>query len=291
MGDAAARMGDKVVTTNQKMTTSYRTLMVTSAGMIANSVQMTDCFMRVASSGQNAEMAQREYQKAVAASTFAIQQYGEYSEEAIRANERVKRAQDNVTRAQQEGTRGAIMLGMNFLQLASQIVLLNAKYGEKIGLQLASVAMDAKSNAAAIAHAAAEGIAIGASWARVAAEKAKAIAMGIAHALSGPWGWAILAGAAAVVGSVYALTASIPSKEVGGAIYETRPYLLHYEEYVETPAERRNITALLRNLDYMRIAGAKSVYIAPGAIVIQESRNPRRSAEEVVDALRRRGVI
>jgi hypothetical protein len=67
-------------------------------------------------------------------------------------------------------------------------------------------------------------------WMVVGAEKARAIAHGIANALSGPAGWAILAGAVAMSGVAMGLAATIPSRQAGGPIYRTGTYQLERGE-------------------------------------------------------------
>jgi hypothetical protein len=176
IGEAAGAMGSKVGTSTDQMDVSYRRLALTSAGLIANSIQLGDIMQRMAT-------------------------------------------------GQMDVGRGALMLAMNFLQLASQI------------------------------------------WVVVGAEHARAIAHGIANALEGPVGWAILAGAvgAAIVGT--ALAASIPSRQFGGSITQTGPYMLHAGEYV-VPHGASPIT--------INVYGAGS---------------PRETGDAVVDALRRAGVV
>jgi len=176
IGEAAGTMGSKVGASTNTMDISYRRLLLTTAGMMTNMLQLGDIMGRMAS-------------------------------------------------GQMDLGRGAIMLGLNLLQLASQI------------------------------------------WLVVGALKAQAIAHAIAHGLSGPIGWAILAGAAAAIGGALVLTASIPSRQTGGPIPQTGPYLLHAGEYVLP----RGPSALTIN-----IYGAGS---------------PRETGDAVVDALRRAGVI
>ena len=104
------------------------------------------------------------------------------------------------------------------------------------------------------------------SFAVAIAEKARAIAHAIAHALSGPLGWAILAGAIAAAGIGISLAASIPSKQYGGVVERTGPYLLHAGEFVVPRGGAITIN----------IYGAGS---------------PRATGDAVIDALRRSGVI
>lgn len=150
---------------------------------------------------------------------------------------------DRMAKGQMDLGRGAVMLTMNFLQLASQVyALMTAEWAEAA-----------------------------ASWAVTIAKKAEAVALGIVHALSAPWGWAILAGAAVAAAGVYALAESIPSRQYGGPIHETGPYLLHAGEYV-LPKD-----------------SGRTIHI--GSIIIQEARTPRETGDAVVDALRRAGSI
>lgn len=218
MGDAVANMGDKAAEGGKKMETSYKSLMVTTAGLIGNSVQLGDIM-------------------------------------------------DRMAKGQLDVGKGALMLSMNFLQLISQLSTLNTTYGKKIAVQATSIALDIKEAAADVGAAISKGVHTAASWALTAAKKAEIIALGIANTLSGPYGWAILAGAAAAAVGVYALAESIPSKQSGGPVHETGPYLLHAGEYV-LPRGASSIT--------VNVYGAGS---------------PRETGDAVVDALRRSGVI
>jgi hypothetical protein len=174
IGAAAEGMSGKVAASSGAMEISQRRLMLVSAGLIMNSVQLADIF-------------------------------------------------DRMAKGQMDIGRGALMLAMNFLQLASQI------------------------------------------WVVVGAENARAIAHSIANALSGPAGWAILAGAAAAVGVGFALASQIPSKQYGGSIETTGPYLLHAGEFV-LPRGSGGIT--------VNVYGAGS---------------PQETANTVVETLRRSG--
>jgi hypothetical protein len=124
---------------------------------------------------------------------------------------------------QMDAARGALMLGMNLLQLAAQI------------------------------------------WVVVGAEHARAIAHAIAHGV-GTLGLAVPLMIAAAAAGV-AIGAMIPSRQYGGPVFETGPYLLHAGEYVM----QRGGSAVTIN-----IYGAGS---------------PRETGDAVVDALRRAGVV
>ncbi|NVM20588.1 MAG: hypothetical protein HWN68_02270 [Desulfobacterales bacterium] len=98
-------------------------------------------------------------------------------------------------------------------------------------------------------------------WAVVGAEKARAVAHAVAHALSGPPGWAILAGAAAAAAVGIALTSQIPS----GAY-----------EHIPMQQITRQRQVLIFDVHDNRFA---SDYDAD------------RTGERIVDKLRRAGVI
>jgi hypothetical protein len=174
IGVAAEGMAGKVASSSGAMEISQRRLMLVSAGLIMNSVQLADIF-------------------------------------------------DRMAKGQMDIGRGALMLAMNFLQLASQI------------------------------------------WVVVGAENARAIAHSIANALSGPGGWAILAGAAAAVSVGFALASQIPSRHEGGPIFQSGPHDLLAGEYVL----RRGQSAITVN-----VYGAGS---------------PRETGDAVVEAIRRSG--
>jgi len=86
-------------------------------------------------------------------------------------------------------------------------------------------------------------------WAHVAALKAKATALAIVNALSGPWGWAILAGATAAAAIGIALATRIPSKQFGGPIREEGVYYLHAGEYVLPRTGGAAAGGLILNVD------------------------------------------
>jgi len=185
MGQAAGVMGSRVEETSHRMEISNQRLMLTTAGLITNMVQLGDIMHRMAS-------------------------------------------------GQMDVGRGAIMLTMNFLQLGSQIALLNAAYGGLITQKIASIALSAKEVAADIAAAAAKGAHTLATWLLVAAQKGRALASAIAAAIE-TYGLAvpiIAAAAAAVTVAVAAALSRIPSREFGGPIERGGIYRLHAGEFV-----------------------------------------------------------
>lgn len=106
-------------------------------------------------------------------------------------------------------------------------------------------------------------------WTIVKALKGVAIAQSIVHALSGPAGWAILAGAAVAAVAAYALVTQIPSRQFGGPIYETGLYKLHAGEYVLS----RNRSPVTINIYGMSPREAESI------------------SQVIVDRLRRIGAV
>jgi len=217
MAAAAGAMGAKYEEQGRRMDITNRRLMLTTAGLITNSVQLADIMGRMAS-------------------------------------------------GQMDLGRGALMLAMNFLQLGSQLVLLDTAYKGLITTKITNIALSAKEVAGDIAAAGAKAIHTAATWAQVLAEKALAVARAIAHALSGPWGWAILAGAAAAAGIGLGLAASIPTHHYEGVVPTTGPYILEKGQHVTYGS--RTVT--------INIYGAGS---------------PRETGDAVVDALRRAGAI
>jgi len=132
--------------------------------------------------------------------------------------------------------------------------------------------------AAHIAHAAQTAANTLAEWAHVAALQAKAIALSIVNALSGPWGWAILAGAIAAAGIGLALAARIPSRQFGGPIREEGVYYLHAGEYVLPRTGAAGAGGLVLNVD-ARGSTFASHYDAD------------KLANRILDVLKRAGVV
>lgn len=149
---------------------------------------------------------------------------------------------------------------------------------EKIKASSAEMEVSYKSLAVNISHLATAGLALQGTWERVAegqmsvaegavrsipalvslassiwvvvgAENARAIAHAIANALSGPVGWAILAGAVAAAATGIALASRIPSHHYEGVIQETGPYIMAKGQYVSTPgASSSGTTIHIHNL-------------------------------------------
>ncbi len=80
-----------------------------------------------------------------------------------------------------------------------------------------------------------------ATWGHVVAEKARAAAHAVAHALSGPIGWAIIAGAAGAAAAGLAISRQVPERHTGGSIPQTGLYKLEAGEQVLTRTQIRNI--------------------------------------------------
>lgn len=272
IGASAEGMGRQVSESTDHINVNYKTLMFTTAGVIANSVQLGDIM-------------------------------------------------DRMSKGQMDVGRGAVMLGINFLQLGGQIYLLYTRYGEKIAAQAASIAgdiseaasaeahavaegvraaaivvsstahgifnaikestivIDAAAAASAVAHAVAEGIRQAALWASVIAENAMAVASAIAESVAslGVAVPIIIAATAAVAVGILAAQGNIPHF-AEGAIVETPTIALIGERGPEAVIPLGN-----------RLASTQTIHV--GGIHIYESRTPRETGDAVIDALRRRGLI
>jgi len=260
IGNEVGEMGRKVEDSTRKASMSMKDLVVGFSGVATSAFSLYAAYDRVAdmqvsinranlqvkSSLNSVEDAQRRY-------NATVEKYGSASEEANAAAKDLQLAQERY----QVATERAEMMQGNLNEaimqsaltvipsLITMIANISADSDSWNKIKEASIILDAKQAAGAVAHAAAEGGRQVAIWATVVAEKARAIAHAIANALSGPWGWAILAGAAVAAGTGIALAASIPSKQYGGLIEKTQPYLLHREEYVESIEERRHVEEVL----------------------------------------------
>ena len=146
---------------------------------------------------------------------------------------------DRIAKGQMDLGRGALMLGMNFLQLASQI------------------------------------------WVVVGAENARAIAHSVANAVSGPRGWAILAGAAAAAAVGIGLAGQIP-RAAEGAVIDRPTLLLAGEAGKEWYVPDSKVMPLSSYLAPNTTSNVRSVY---ARITIVEARDPAATARAVKAAL------
>lgn len=272
MGEAAGTMGSKVGASSNQMEIGYRRLAMTTAGLIANSVQLGDIMSRMATGqmdvGRGAVMLAMNFLQLSSQLYLLDSAYKtKISTQLISIVGDIKETASSTAHAIAEHARQAA------------IWITDLAHKAKITSQVTSIALDAKQVAGAVAHAAAEGIRQAAIWATVIAEHARAVAHAIANALSGPVGWAILAGAAVAAAIGIGMAASIPSKQYGGLVTETRPYLLHEGEFVIPKETVHEISPFVV---------PKETHIS---ITINESRTPRETGDAVVDALRRAGVV
>jgi hypothetical protein len=123
---------------------------------------------------------------------------------------------ERMARGQVSAGEAVALFGADALQTTSYLLALNMAQEKRVALQGASVLAAGREALAAAASTAA-------SWLKVAALKAESIALGVRSALSGPVGWAVLAGAAAAAGAGYALASRIP-QAANGAVFD-RPTL------------------------------------------------------------------
>jgi hypothetical protein len=209
MGNAAGNMGNKVASSSRQMETNYKSLMITTAGLIGNSVQLGDIM-------------------------------------------------DRMTKGQLDVGKGALMLTMNFIQLASQIYFLSKAHWAAVAAGAAHIATMVAQKAASIALALVEG--------------ARAVAHFIANAVA-TMGVAVPVMIAAAAASA-ALGAYLLAKPMAEGGLVSRPTLALLGE---------RGPELVMPLS--KLAGA-TIYLT-----ISESRTPRETGDAVIDALRRSGVI
>jgi hypothetical protein len=245
IGDASSDTGRKVADSSKqtdaasdatlRYDASQKQLMMTTAGLIGNGVQLGDIMDRMAKGqvdvGRGALLLSMNFLQLGSQLYLLKTKYAEkIATQALSIAGDVKEAASGLASA----IAGKIKVFVDLI----------ARYGAKIATQTTSIALDIQEAASAAAGAVAEGVRTAAAWARTVAEKAKAVALAIANALEGPWGWAVLAGAAAAAGVGVALAAGIPSKAEGGWIRETRPFLLHEGEYVLSKETAREFEKL-----------------------------------------------
>lgn len=209
MGDSANNMGDKVASSSAKMQTNYRSLMMVTAGVISNSVQLGDIM-------------------------------------------------DRIAKGQLDLGKGALLLTMNFIQLASQIYYLSKVHWAAVAAGAAHVATMVAQKAASLALAIVEG--------------ARAVAHFIANAV------ATMGIAVPVM-----IAAAAASAALGGYLIAT-----HMAEggLVTGPT-----LALLGERGPELVTPLSKLSGATINLTINESRTPRETGDAVIDALRRRGVI
>ncbi len=274
IGASAEGMGRQVSESTERVNVNYKALMFTTAGVIANSVQLGDIM-------------------------------------------------DRMSKGQMDVGRGAVMLGMNFLQLGGQIYLLYTRYGEKIAAQASSIAGDISEAVSTKAHAVAEGIRAAAivvsstahgiynaikEWSitqdiahavsaigHAIAEGVRAAALGISTLAESAFATAsgialsissagilvpvvIAAAAAAAAGiAVYTGAIKVPGFAEGGIVSQPTFALI---------GERGPEAVIPLG---SRLASTQTIHV--GGIHIYESRTPRETGDAVIDALRRRGIL
>jgi hypothetical protein len=209
MGNAAGNMGNKVASSSRQMETNYRSLMVTTAGLISNSIQLGDIM-------------------------------------------------DRMAKGQLDVGKGAAMLTLNFLQLASQVYMLGKAHW-----------------AAVVAGAAHIGSMIAqkvASAALTLVEYARAVAHFIANAVAS-MGTAVPVMLAAAAASI-ALGAYFAKPMAEGGIIREPTFALIGERGPEAV------------IPLPQLRGNTTIHIT-----INEARTPRETGDAVVDALRRSGMI
>lgn len=169
------------------------------------------------------------------------------------------RASNDLTRAQQENIVGYLGMGLQVTGLVANMVQLYTQYQMMQAIHGSVTAALGVETAARYANAAA-------SWIQAKAQAAvTALTPFVGPALVA----AGLAAAAVAVGWI----AAQASMQKGGSVGETGLYYLHKGEYV-IPAR-----------------GSVGHSVNIGNLNIYESRTPRETANEVVAALRRRGVM
>jgi hypothetical protein len=209
MGNAAGNMGNKVASSSRQMETNYRSLMVTTAGLISNSIQLGDIM-------------------------------------------------DRMAKGQLDVGKGAAMLTLNFLQLASQVYMLGKAHWAAVVAGAAHIATMIAQKAASIALAFVEG--------------ARAVAHFIANAVASLGGAVpVMIAAAAASATLGAYLSARPMAEGGLVSRPTLALLGEREPEVVTP--------------FSKLSGA-TIYLT-----INESRTPRETGDAVIDALRRSNII
>jgi len=234
MGESAEHMGSRVEATTKRMEINYRGLITSFSGAATAGFALYNMYDRISeiqvvvdranvtlkASMNAAEDAQRRY-------NIQVQKYGIHSAEARAAAADLRIAQERVEVAASRAQMVQENLNEAMVRMAIGII------------PMAITMIDSMSKALTILKTTTI-LATAAEWGHIIALKAKSVAFAIMHALTGPAGWAILAAAAAFAAVGIGLAGEIPSRQHGGLIGETRPYLLHAGEYV-IPKEKVEI--------------------------------------------------
>jgi len=234
MGESAERMGNRVEETTKRMEINYRGLITSFSGAAAAGFALYNMYDRITEiqvSVDRANVALKASLNAVEDAqrrhNIQVRKYGADSAEAAAAAADLLIAQE---RAEVAASR-AQMAQENFNEAIVRMA---------IGIIPTAITMvDSISKALTILKTTTI-LATTAEWGHIIALKAKAIALAVMHALTGPAGWVVLAAAAAFAAAGIGLAAKIPGRQYGGLIHETRPYLLHAGEYV-VPKEKVEI--------------------------------------------------
>jgi hypothetical protein len=131
-----------------------------------------------------------------------------------------------------------------------------------------------------------------AEWLHVAALYAKSIGLAIVHALEGPYGWAILAGAVAAAAIGITLASRIPGKQFGGPITEEGPYYLHAGEYVLPRTTATILTTRETVMQKPIVSGwVGNVYVDARGSTFASDYDVDKMTRRVIDRLKRAGVV
>lgn len=195
----------------------------------------------------------------------------------------VDAAKDKIKRSSGEMEVSYKSLAMNISHLATAGLSLQSTW-ERVAAGQMSVAEGAIRSIPAL-------ISLASSiWTVVGAETARSIAHSIAHALSGPAGWAILAGAVGAAAVGIALASRIPRRHSGGDIWQSGPYNLLAGEHVLSPEQ----AAIYRTALTQSFSTVSTPVTHSTVVHIHGFAGGRREAEVLgdilTDKLRRLGI-
>lgn len=192
------------------------------------------------------------------------------------SRERVKKANEDISKSSEETARrtrtSSKDMVKSYIDIAGKVATLTTA-GMSLADTWVRVSKGEMGTTEAVVRALPAMVSMAAAiWSIVAAETARAGASAAANVASAGWfspAMALLIGGAigAVVGTVITSLATLPSREIGGFIPATGPYLLHAGERV-----------LPRG-------------IGPITVIINEAATPKETANEVINRLRRKGVV